>query len=146
MSGVDPERATRDVWCAAGRTGVADVAGTYDVQWPDGVFGFTPDATQVGTFNLVFVASDGSVSSSETIAPHRDGAVPGADQLVWPVDDSSGNPVVGVACRMRCADDDHDEHGGRIHPRLAVAIRRGVNSSSSRGFRPDMRTLVAPWI
>ncbi len=67
-----------------------------------GVFSFTPDATQVGTFTLVFVASDGSVSSSETIALTVTGAVPGAPtSLSGHVDDSSGNPVVGVAVSLR---------------------------------------------
>ena len=67
-----------------------------------GVFSFTPDATQVGTFNLVFVASDGSVSSSETIALTVTGAVPGAPtSLSGRVDDSSGHPVVGVAVSLR---------------------------------------------
>ncbi|HQR13295.1 MAG TPA: RHS repeat-associated core domain-containing protein [Nitrospira sp.] len=67
-----------------------------------GVFSFTPDATQVGTFNLVFLASDGTLSSSEPVAITVTGAVPGAPtSLSGRVDDSSGNPVVGVAVSLR---------------------------------------------
>jgi RHS repeat-associated protein len=67
-----------------------------------GVFSFTPDATQVGTFNVVFSASDGSLSSSESVAITVTGALPGAPtSLSGRVDDSSGNPVVGVSVSLR---------------------------------------------
>jgi len=67
-----------------------------------GVFSFTPDATQVGTFNITFLASDGVVSSSETVAITVTGTVPGAQtSLSGRVDDSSGNPVAGVTVSLK---------------------------------------------
>jgi len=66
-----------------------------------GRFTFTPDATQVGTLSLTFLASDGATSSSESVNLTVTGAVPGAPTSVsGRVDDSSGNPVVGVAVSL----------------------------------------------
>jgi RHS repeat-associated protein len=102
VSGVDPngQPVTYSAQQAAPASPTLPAHMTFNGQ--TGVFTFTPDATQVGTFNLVFVASDGSVSSSETIALTVTGAVPGAPtSLSGRVDDSSGNPVVGVAVSLR---------------------------------------------
>ncbi|TMI95983.1 MAG: carboxypeptidase-like regulatory domain-containing protein, partial [Bacillati bacterium ANGP1] len=67
-----------------------------------GEFVFTPDATQVGTFTLAFLASDGVASSSETITLIVTGAQPGGvTALTGRVDDTSRNPVPNVTVALK---------------------------------------------
>ena len=62
-----------------------------------GLFTFTPDATQVGTFPLTITASDGITTVSETITLTVTGAPPGGTTgLTGRVVDGSGQPIANM--------------------------------------------------
>ena len=66
-----------------------------------GAFVFTPDASQVGTVSLTFVASDGATSSSETITLTVTGAPAGGVTGVTGRVTDGANPIANVTVRLK---------------------------------------------
>lgn len=67
-----------------------------------GLFVFTPDATQVGTFSVTISAFDGTVTSSETLTTTVTGAPPGGmTGLTGRVDDTSQHPLDNVTVSLK---------------------------------------------
>ena len=67
-----------------------------------GLFTFTPDATQVGTFPLTITASDGITTVSETITLTVTGAPPGGTTgLSGRVVDGSGQPIANMVVTVK---------------------------------------------
>lgn len=67
-----------------------------------GLFTFTPDATQVGTTTLTFLASDGLLSSSETITITVTGAPAGGiTGLTGRVEDTSRHPLDNLTVSLK---------------------------------------------
>lgn len=67
-----------------------------------GLFVFTPDATQVGTFPLTITASDGIATVSESLTITVTGAPPGGTtNLTGRVVDGSGQPIANVVVTVK---------------------------------------------
>jgi Bacterial Ig-like domain (group 2) len=67
-----------------------------------GVFVFTPDATQVGSFPLTILAGDGILTVSETITVTVTGApVGGVTALAGRVDDTSQHPLANLTVTLK---------------------------------------------
>lgn len=111
---------------------------------PTGLFTFTPDATQVGTVPLTVIASDGILTTSETITITVTGApLGGVTGASGRVVDGSGQPIAAVPVSVKdtASATTTDAQGQFTLTNLAVSGRQVLLAD---GFALGYAILAAP--
>ncbi len=110
-----------------------------------GVFTFTPDGGQVGTFVLTFIAGDGAAASSETLTIAVTGApAGGVTSLTGRVDDTARNPVANVPVALKGTAIGTTTAADGTFTLSAAAMPTGRQQLVVTGFAQAYANLVAP--